>query len=238
MVDTLGTSGKQIVHILDGGGVVPNEEPLCAPRCVNELVSSNIVAVGDDVVVVSEILLVRDSKEEGAAIGLGTILLVGPKMVTARKTLQACAKERDVKVLPQNFPLFLVPVTVTQVGGLSCALMLAEAFHGKPDSANVVEEPILRQDIGGALARDDNVQRLSQAWTSRLVEQGPSALARIIVVNGVSFLSGNTQNERDRAQKREGGKEREAHDTLGGWVLEKKRGAQEGSEGEIGRAHV
>lgn len=59
------------------------------------------------------------------------------------------------------------------------------------------------------------IQRLSQAWPSGLVEHGSSASAGIIVVNRVSLLSGSTQNERDRAQKGESGKECEAHGMLG-----------------------
>lgn len=43
-------------------------------------------------------------------------------------------------------------VSVAQVGGLAGALVLPEAFHGVTNRADVVQEPILRENVRGALS--------------------------------------------------------------------------------------
>lgn len=61
MVNTLGASSDQTRDVLDSGSVIPDQEFLRAYGCVDELVPANIIAVGNDVVVLSNVLLMRDA---------------------------------------------------------------------------------------------------------------------------------------------------------------------------------
>lgn len=119
-----------------------------------------------------------DSQEQRTTVCKRPVLAIGSKVVTANQTLDAGAHDWDVVMLTDDFPLVDPTVSIPKIRRFCGPFVKSKTFLRQPDSASVVEEPAGCENVGGAQARDDDVERL--ASVARFIYLGTTADTGIV----------------------------------------------------------